>query len=130
MNIMRTGILLAGLTALFLAVGYLLGGQTGMLMALVFSVGINVFAYWNSDKMVLRMHGAREIDRADAPEFYDMIAELAQRADLPMPKVYIMDNPQPNAFATGRDPEHAAVAATTGLSRSSEPRRDRRRDGA
>jgi heat shock protein HtpX len=115
MNIMRTGILLAGMTALFLAIGYLLGGQSGMLIALVFSVGMNFFSYWNSDKMVLRMHGARQVDRAQAPEFYDMIAELAKRADLPMPKVYIMDNPQPNAFATGRNPENAAVAATTGL---------------
>jgi heat shock protein HtpX len=115
MNVMRTGILLAGLVALFLAVGYALGGQTGMLIALVFSVGMNAFAYWNSDKMVLSMHGAREIDRAASPEFYDMIARLSQNAGLPMPKVYVMDNPQPNAFATGRDPEHAAVAATTGL---------------
>ncbi|MGE0237919.1 MAG: zinc metalloprotease HtpX [Parvibaculaceae bacterium] len=115
MNVMRTGILLAGLVALFLAVGYAIGGQTGMLIALVFSVGMNAFAYWNSDKMVLSMHGARAIDRAASPEFYDMIARLSQNAGLPMPKVYIMDNPQPNAFATGRDPEHAAVAATTGL---------------
>jgi len=115
MNIMRTGILLAGMTALFLGIGYLIGGQSGMLIALLVSVGMNFFAYWNSDKMVLRMHGAREIDRAASPEFYDMIAELAQRANLPMPKLYIMDNPQPNAFATGRNPENAAVAATTGL---------------
>jgi heat shock protein HtpX len=118
MNILRTGILLAGLTGLFLAVGYLLGGQSGMLIALVVSVATNFFAYWNSDKMVLRMHGARQIGRAEAPEFYDLIAELAQRANLPMPKVYIMDNPQPNAFATGRNPENAAVAATTGLLQS------------
>jgi heat shock protein HtpX len=115
MNVMRTGVLLAGLVALFLAVGYLLGGQTGMLIALVFSVGMNAFAYWNSDRMVLSMHDAREIDRAASPEFYDMIARLARNAGLPMPKIYVMDNPQPNAFATGRDPEHAAVAATTGL---------------
>jgi heat shock protein HtpX len=115
MNVMRTGILLAGLMALFLAVGYAIGGQTGMLIALVISVGMNVFAYWNSDKMVLSMHGARQIDRAASPEFYDMIARLSQNAGLPMPKIYIMDNPQPNAFATGRNPENAAVAATTGL---------------
>jgi len=115
MNVMRTGILLAGLMALFLAVGYAIGGQTGMLIALVISVGMNIFAYWNSDKMVLSMHGARQIDRAAAPEFYDMIAKLSHNAGLPMPKVYIMDNPQPNAFATGRNPENAAVAATTGL---------------
>ncbi len=115
MNMMRTGILLAGLMALFLAVGYAIGRETGMLIALVMSLGMNAFAYWNSDKMVLSMHGAREIDRAAAPEFYDMIARLAHNAGLPMPKVYVMDNPQPNAFATGRNPEHAAVAATTGL---------------
>lgn len=115
MNVMRTGVLLAGLVALFLAIGYVLGGQTGMLIALVLSVGMNAFAYWNSDKMVLSMHGARAIDRAASPEFYDMIERLSKNAGLPMPKVYVMDNPQPNAFATGRDPERAAVAATTGL---------------
>ncbi len=115
MNVMRTGILLAGLMALFLAVGYAIGGQTGILIALVMSLGMNAFAYWNSDKMVLRMHGAREIDRAASPEFYDMIARLSQNAGLPMPKIYVMENPQPNAFATGRNPENAAVAATTGL---------------
>jgi heat shock protein HtpX len=118
MNILRTGILLAGLTALFLALGYLIGGEVGMFMALALSVGMNVFAYWNADKMVLSMHGARQVGRADAPEFHDMVARLAQRAGLPMPKVFIMDNPQPNAFATGRNPENAAVAATTGLLRN------------
>ena len=115
MNTLRTGIMLAGLTALLLGFGYLLGRETGVLIALIVSVGMNAFAYWNGDKMVLSMHGAHQIERADAPEFYDMVAELAQRAGLPMPKVYIMDNPQPNAFATGRNPANAAVAATTGL---------------
>jgi heat shock protein HtpX len=115
MSTLKTSILLAGLTALFLAIGYLLGGQAGMLIAFLFAAGTNLFAYWNGDKMVLRMQGARQIDRATAPEFYDMVAELVERANLPMPKVYIMDNPQPNAFATGRNPENAAVAATTGL---------------
>ncbi|MGE3830508.1 MAG: zinc metalloprotease HtpX [Parvibaculaceae bacterium] len=115
MNIMRTGILLAGLTALFLALGYLIGREAGMFIALAVSLGMNFFAYWGADKMVLSMHGARQIDRSAAPEFYDMIARLAQRAGLPMPKVFIMDNPQPNAFATGRNPQNAAVAATTGL---------------
>ena len=115
MNTLRTGILLAALTALLLAFGYLLGRETGVLIALLVSVGMNAFAYWNGDKMVLGMHGAEEIDRASAPEFYDIVAELAGRAGLPMPRVFIMDNPQPNAFATGRDPNHAAVAATTGL---------------
>ncbi len=115
MNFMRTGLLLAALTGLFLAVGYVIGGQAGMLMAFFFSVATNLFAYWNADKMVLRMYGARQVDRATAPEFHDMIAGLSQRAGLPMPKLYIIDNPQPNAFATGRNPENAAVAATTGL---------------
>jgi heat shock protein HtpX len=115
MNVMRTGILLAGLMALFLAVGYAIGGESGMLIALMLSLGMNAFAYWNSDRMVLAMHGARQIDRAAAPEFYDMIARLSHNAGLPMPKIYIMENPQPNAFATGRNPENAAVAATTGL---------------
>jgi heat shock protein HtpX len=115
MNTLRTGILLAALTGLLLAFGYLLGRETGVLIALVVSVGMNAFTYWNGDKMVLGMHGAEEIDRGAAPEFYDIVHDLAQRAGLPMPKLYIMDNPQPNAFATGRDPQHAAVAATTGL---------------
>jgi heat shock protein HtpX len=100
---------------LFLAAGYLIGRQQGMLIAFVLAAGMNFFAYWNADKMVLRMHGARQVDRQSAPEFYALIEELSQRAGLPMPKVYIMDNPQPNAFATGRNPENAAVAATTGL---------------
>lgn len=118
MNTFRTGLLLAGLTGLFLAIGYLLGGQGGMLLAFLFAAGTNLFAYWNADKMVLRMQGAQEVDRATAPEYYDIVANLAARANLPMPKVYLMDNPQPNAFATGRNPENAAVAATTGLLRS------------
>jgi heat shock protein HtpX len=115
MSTLKTSVLLAGLTALFLAIGYLIGGQAGMLIAFLFAAGTNLFAYWNGDKMVLRMQGARQIDRAAAPEFYDLVAELAERAKLPMPKVYIMDSPQPNAFATGRNLENAAVAATTGL---------------
>jgi heat shock protein HtpX len=115
MNTFRTGLLLAGLTGLFLAIGYLLGGQGGMVLAFLFAAGTNLFAYWNADKMVLSMQGARQVDRATAPEYYDIVATLAERANLPMPKVYIMDNPQPNAFATGRNPENAAVAATTGL---------------
>ncbi len=118
MNTMRTGLLLAAMTGLFVAVGYLLGREQGMVIAFLIAAGMNVFAYWNSDKMVLRMHGARQIDRAAAPEFYDLIAELAGNAKLPMPKIYIMDNPQPNAFATGRNPQNAAVAATTGLLQS------------
>lgn len=115
MNTMRTGLLMAAMMGLFLAVGYVLGREQGMLLAFVIAAGMNLFAYWNADKMVLHMHGARPVDRATAPEFYRLVEELAARANLPMPRVYIMDNPQPNAFATGRNPENAAVAATTGL---------------
>lgn len=117
MGLVRTGILLAGLTAFFLAIGYMIGGQGGMMIALIIALGMNFFAYWNSDKIVLRMHGARPVDERSAPELVGMVRDLARRAGLPMPKVYIMDNPQPNAFATGRNPENAAVAATTGLLR-------------
>lgn len=115
MNYLRTAILLAGLTGLFMAVGFLIGGQSGMLIALVVAGGMNLFAYWNADKMVLSMHGAQEVDARSAPDLYRMVAELAQRANLPMPRVYIMDNPQPNAFATGRNPQNSAVAVTTGI---------------
>jgi heat shock protein HtpX len=115
MNVMRTGFLLAALTGLFLAVGYLLGGNSGMLIALAFSIATNLFAYWNGDKMVLSMHGAEQVTPEEAPELYALVDGLAQRATLPMPKLYLISNPQPNAFATGRDPAHAAVAVTTGL---------------
>lgn len=115
MNTFRTGLLLAALTGLFMAVGYLIGREQGMIIAFLVAAATNLFAYWNSDKMVLRMYGARQVDRNTAPEYYGMVEELAQRAGLPMPKVFIMDNPQPNAFATGRNPQNAAVAATTGL---------------
>jgi heat shock protein HtpX len=118
MGIVRTSVLLAGLTALFLAVGWFIGGQTGMLIALVFAVGTNAFAYWNSDKMVLRMYNAQEVDARSAPELFGLVEQLASRAQIPMPRVYVVENPQPNAFATGRDPQHAAVAATTGLLRT------------
>ena len=115
MNYARTGLLLAAMTGLFLAVGYLIGGTGGMVIAFVIALGTNAFAYWNADKMVLRMHGARQITRAEAPDFYGLVEQLAERAELPMPKVYLIDSPQPNAFATGRNPENAAVAATRGL---------------
>lgn len=118
MNYFRTTLLLAGLTGLFLAVGFMLGGEGGVILAFVAALAINLFAYWNSDKMVLRMHGAREVDRAGAPGLYGIVEQLARQAELPMPRVYIMENDQPNAFATGRNPEHAAVAATTGLLRA------------
>ncbi len=117
MALMRTGMLLAGLTALFLICGYLLGGEGGMVIAFVLAVAMNFFAYWNSDKMVLRMYGARQVDARDEPGFYGIVEQLAHRAALPMPRVYVIDNDQPNAFATGRNPENAAVAATTGLLR-------------
>ncbi|OFX14508.1 MAG: protease HtpX [Alphaproteobacteria bacterium RIFOXYD12_FULL_60_8] len=113
----RLFLLLAALTALFLLAGYLLGGQGGMMIALLFAVGTNAFAYWNSDKLVLSMYQARPADARSAPGLVKIVEHLSQSAGLPMPKVYVIDNPQPNAFATGRDPEHAAVAATTGLMR-------------
>lgn len=115
MNAVRTGLLLAALTGLFLAVGYLLGREQGMVIAFILAAGLNLFSYWNADKMVLRMHGAQQVDRRSAPDFFALVEDLARRGGLPMPKVYVMDNPQPNAFATGRNPENSAVAATTGL---------------
>jgi heat shock protein HtpX len=115
MNYFRTAILLAGLTALFMGVGYLIGGQAGALIALMVAAAMNLFSYWNADKLVLSMHGAHEVDAHAAPDLVRLVGELAGRAGLPMPRVYLMDNPQPNAFATGRNPEHAAVAVTTGL---------------
>ncbi len=123
MNTAKTGLLMAAMTGLFLAFGYLLGREIGMLMALAAAIAIamNVFAYWNADKMVLRMNGAREASASEAPELHAMVARLAARANMPVPKVYVIDQPQPNAFATGRNPENAAVAATTGLLRSLAP---------
>lgn len=118
MSYFKTAVLLAGLTALFMGVGYLIGGAGGAMIALVIAAATNMFAYWNSDRMVLSMHGAQEADERSAPDLVRLVAELAGRAQLPMPKVYLMGNPQPNAFATGRDPQHAAVAVTTGLMQS------------
>ena len=115
MNYLRTTLLLAALTALFMGIGYLFGGASGALLALLLAAGLNFLAYWNADNLVLTMHGAREVDPRTAPDLYELVRGLAQRAGLPMPRVYLMDNPQPNAFATGRNPDHAAVAATTGL---------------
>jgi heat shock protein HtpX len=115
MNMFRTAILMAFLTGLFLAIGYLIGGESGMVFAFLFAAGTNLFAYWNSDKLVLRMYHCREVDERSAPDLVRLVARLAQNAGIPMPKVYIADNPQPNAFATGRNPEHAAVCATTGI---------------
>jgi len=115
MNYFRTALLLAALTGFFLVVGYLLGGQTGLVIALVVALGMNLFAYWNSDSMVLRMSNAREVGPAEAPELYQIVEQLAQRAGLPMPRVYLIDEDQPNAFATGRSPDHAAVCVTRGI---------------
>ena len=117
MGYVKTAILLAGMTALFLGAGFLLAGEGGLIIGLMIALGMNVFAYWNSDKAVLRMHGAREVDARTAPELYGLVSQLADRAQMPMPRVYIIDTDQPNAFATGRSPQHAAVAATTGLLR-------------
>ncbi|MGM9513384.1 zinc metalloprotease HtpX [Roseateles sp. DB2] len=116
-NMMKTAILMAAITALFMAIGSVLGGRQGMMLALVIALGMNFFSYWFSDKMVLRMYNAQEVDESSAPQFYRMVRELAQRAGLPMPRVYLIDEDAPNAFATGRNPEHAAVAATTGILR-------------
>jgi len=114
-NWFKTTLLMAAVIALFGVVGATLGGAEGMLIALLLGGGMNFFAYWFSDKMVLRMYGAREVDAASAPEYYAIVRELAGRAGIPMPKVYVIDEAQPNAFATGRNPQHAAVAATTGI---------------
>jgi heat shock protein HtpX len=115
MNYARTALLLALLTGIFVAMGAAIGGQSGMVIAFVIALGMNAFSLWQSDKMVLRMYGAREVDETSAPEFVSMVRELAGRAGLPMPRCYIMDNPQPNAFATGRSPANSAVCASTGL---------------
>ena len=116
-NWLKTSILMAAIVALFGVVGGALGGQSGMLIALLFAAGMNVYAYWFSDKAVLKMYGAQEVtpDNVEFRSYYNMVKELAQNAELPMPKVYVINEQQPNAFATGRNPEHAAVAATVGI---------------
>lgn len=115
MNLVKTGLLLAAMTALFLAAGFLIAGESGLVLALLLAIGMNAFAWWSSDKMVLRMHNAQVVSRASAPELWNLVAELARRAQLPMPALYVIHSDQPNAFATGRDPQHAAVAVTTGI---------------
>lgn len=117
MNAVKTMMLLAALTALFMSVGYVLGGMGGLLIATLFALGTNAWAFWNSDKMVLRMHNAQPVTQASAPELYQMVAELSRNANLPMPAIYVIQDDQPNAFATGRNPDNAAVAATTGIMR-------------
>jgi heat shock protein HtpX len=114
-NTLKTTMLLAALTALFMALGFMFGGRGGAMIALLLALGMNFFTYWNADKIVLRMHNAREVDARSAPQLYGMVARLAQRAAMPVPKVYVIEDPSPNAFATGRNPANAAVAATTGL---------------
>jgi heat shock protein HtpX len=116
-NWVKTAMLMAAITALFVVIGGMIGGQRGMMLALLIALGMNFFSYWFSDKMVLRMYNAQEVDETSAPQFYRMVRELSTRANLPMPRVYLIDEDQPNAFATGRNPEHAAVAATTGILR-------------
>ena len=115
MNVLRTGVLMAALTGLFLVIGLLLGGELGMGIAFLFAAGINLWAYWNSDKALLSMYGAREVSEGNAPDLLHLVRQLCNSAGLPMPKVYVVENEQPNAFATGRDPEHAALCVTTGL---------------
>lgn len=117
MNFFRTMLLLAALTALFMAIGYAIGGKNGMTIAFVIAAATNVFAYWNSDKMVLAQQDAQEVDEKSAPELYSIVRQLAANANLPMPRVYIIHSDQPNAFATGRNPDNAAVAASAGLLR-------------
>jgi len=115
MSYLRTAMLLAFLMALFMAVGFFIGGQQGMMIAFFIALAMNLFAYWNSDKMVLAMHNAQEVDAQTAPELHDIVRQLADNAGLPMPRVYVIHTDQPNAFATGRNPQNSAVAATTGL---------------
>lgn len=118
MNYVRTFMLLAAMTALFAGIGFMLGGRSGMVIALIFAAGTNLFAWWNSDRMALAAHNAVEVDEHQAPELYGMVRDLAARAGLPMPRVYLIQDDQPNAFATGRNPANAAVAATTGILRT------------
>ena len=116
-NRIKTVLLLAGMTAFLIVIGRLLGGRTGMYMAFILAVGMNFFSYWFSDKIVLKMYGAQEVTPGDAPQLHQIVDELAREANIPKPKVYIIPDDSPNAFATGRNPEHAAIAATEGIMR-------------
>lgn len=116
-NVLKTAVLMAAFTALLMAIGSVVGGRQGMMLALLVALGMNFFSYWFSDKIVLRMYNAREVDASTAPQFYALVRDLAQSAGLPMPRVYLIQEDAPNAFATGRNPQHAAVAATTGILR-------------
>ena len=115
MNSIKTMVLLVALTLILVWAGAAMGGKQGMTIAFIFAVGMNLFAYWFSDKIVLKMYGAREVTESEAPELYGIVRRLAQKAEIPMPKVYIINGEQPNAFATGRNPKHAAVAVTSGI---------------
>src|ERR1700733_16221028 len=115
MNTLKTFLLLTGLMALFIFIGRMFGGQTGMVYAFLFACVMNLGSYWFSDKIILKTYGAKAVTESDAPELYKTVRTLALKASIPMPKVYIIDNPVPNAFATGRNPSHAAIAATTGI---------------
>ncbi len=117
-NLLKTAVLMAAITALFMALGALIGGRSGMMIALAIAVAMNFFSYWFSDKLVLKMYRAQEVDESSAPQFYRMVRELAAKAELPMPRVYLIEEDAPNAFATGRNPQNAAVAATTGILRA------------
>ncbi len=117
MNTVKTVFLMTLMMMLFLMVGGLLGGKDGLIIAFLFSLGMNFFSYWFSDKIILSIYGAREVSPQEAPKLYSMVQKLSQKAGLPMPKVYVMDNPNPNAFATGRNPNNSAVAVTTGILR-------------
>src|SRR4030042_5911010 len=117
MNTMKTMVLLTALTLILVWAGAAMGGKQGMTIALIFAIGLNFFSYWFSDKIVLKMYKAKQVTESEPPELYSIVRMLAQKAELPMPKVYIMDQEQPNAFATGRNPKHAAVAVTTGMMR-------------
>jgi heat shock protein HtpX len=121
MNAIRTAGLMAAMMVLFILIGDYFGGQQGMVLALLFGLGMNFFSYWFSDKIVLRMYGAQEIERSDAPQLWDMVDKLRENAGLPMPRVYVIPSNQPNAFATGRNPDHAAVAVTNGIVRLLSP---------
>ena len=117
MNMLKTMLLMTGLTLVLLWAGNAMGGRSGMTIALIFALAMNVFSYWFSDKIVLKMYRAQEAGKADAPELHEMLRRLSRKADIPMPRIYIINQPQPNAFATGRNPDHAAVAVTTGIMR-------------
>jgi heat shock protein HtpX len=117
MNTLKTMVLMVTLTLMLVGVGAIIGGKTGMTFALIMAFGMNFITYWFSDKIVLRMYGAKQVSEHEAPELYGIVRRLSQKAGLPMPKVYIVEEDQPNAFATGRNPEHGAVAATTGIMR-------------